>query len=72
MYVCIGETAATAAETTEQRAKDNPPVAGDKKSREWIAESSGGWTAANSKDLTMGALHLLFGSPGPDKQVKVS
>ena len=33
------------------------------KSHEWIAEAAIGWTAANSKDMTMGCMYLLFGSP---------
>lgn len=35
----------------------------DTQSHDWIALAHSGWTAANSKDIPVGGLHLLFNSP---------
>ncbi|XP_067948085.1 uncharacterized protein [Watersipora subatra] len=55
-----GEVIGESGETKEGKDLDIDSTINTTKSHEWITQSATGWTVANSKSLSMGAMHLLF------------
>lgn len=63
MYI-VGESSNAATEPCEPKeAESGGHAANETKSHDWISQAASGWTAANSKALSMGAMYLLFGRP---------